>query len=721
VSVTPDQIPSLDDHAAVAGMGVDPNAPDNAGQTFGAAKPKKDAEPKKHQKILRRQVMASDRLREKRNSDYQKNVNYRIGKPFDTDPERDEIVVNADWSRTKDKTAKLAVQIPKMTLEARAPQWEDPRPMVQSVINFELQHEIKAHVTIEECLADIINAAGFGAYHISYEAGFVSKDVPAVDVEARTSVDDILALAKQYPEGVPTTPVKTPVYQKIDWNRISPRDFLSPVDFKGSNWGKAPWLGYKDRLPRVELERRAWITAEDDLEVTTAQTDRTVNETNEDGDHDLAESLVEFLVVYYRPHLFRADKSDCRELWRIIWVTGKDEPVKDEPFASQVYSSKTNEWVGVTTFPIKPCTLTYISDESLPPSDSEMGRPQVRELNRSRSQMLQQRDRSLPLRWADVTTVDEEVLAQLRLGVIQDFIPTQGPGGNSFGEIARANYPRESFEFMRIYAGDLDESWSSGSNQMGFNAPGDQTAEEARIVQGNASVSLEHQRAKVLAWILEGAETTLDFMQVHYTLPKYVPFAPPGSEQKLARWTQQDVPGKYLFSARPDGAVRIDANQKKVESLNLYKLVRRDELVDPRPLLSDVFETHVKDPAQMVPPPKPPEPPPPMKPPTLSFKGEDMANPLAVALLLKTTGVMPEDIQAARMLMAECGIPVPPTLTVPDKPAPPPPPGAPPAGGPPQENGQSAPHLGLPEQVQPIDQRYERNPEANAQSADNQL
>jgi hypothetical protein len=513
--------------------------------------------------------------------------------------------------------------------------------------------------------------------------------------------------------------VQRPIYQKYRWDRVSPANFLSPVNFKGENFDKAPALGFRGTMSRAEMVRRKWITEEDEIESISTNDGRTVNEENEDGQHQPEDDILEYTLMYYRPSEYLASKKDCREIWRMIWVGDKEAPVRDEPLPWQEYVPATREWVGVTKFPLRVCTLVYVSDTSLPPSDSEMGRPQVRELNRSRTQMMLQRDRSVPMRWVDTNLVDEDIIVQMRRAVVQDFIPTQGPGDRAFGEISRASYPRESFEFNNVLGTDLNQTWSSGPNQQGTDTVGSTTAAEAGIIQQNYSVNLKHQRAKVLEWILGGAEVTLDLMQMFQEIPKYVPFGAPGQEQSLALWTSKQVPGKYLFSARPDGAVDIDASQKRADSLNRYKLLRRDERCNPDELLLDVIESHGMSHKVLLPPAQPEAPKP--KPPTFSLNGDDLANPLAVALIMEAIpSITPDKIKAAKLVMSDCGIPVAPKFPMPPE-APDFAPELGPSPGPPLPNGQSHPHLGNPEQIQPTDQRFERNSESNAGNTGNQL
>lgn len=655
---------------------------------------------------LKAQVDAAVSANERELPNWQRNVDARKNKVLDTEPESDMVTVPADWSRTKNKIAQLFFQVPKVTLFPRAPQWRPMTPLTSAVLNFQLAKVIHAEEPVEEALGDAINAAGVGIIYISYEAEFKPKQVPAIDLAARTT-DELVSAVTQGGGQVPMQTVQQPLYQRIEWNAVDPSDFLYPQTFTKISWRKAPWLGHRFRLSRAEAVRKGWI--KDDDRAGSAENTKSVNsKSDERGSRD-DDGSIACTRVFYRPAFFESKEIDCRKIKVIVWAEGTDDPSKPvlhEDFKWQKYVPETRDWVGMTDFPLKPVTLTHISGQAVPPSDTEMARGTVRELNRSRSQMIQQREYSKPIRWYDVNMVDEDIVEQMRRGTWQDMIPTQGPGDRVIGEVARASYPRETWDFDQVFNHDLDEVWAQGPNQGGFEASGTTSATEAEITQKNFSVGIEHQRAKTLKWFLECAEGTLDLIQMFFEDEQFVPFTKQGGEQVLVGWDKDRVPGKYVFEARPDAAVRLDVSQKKANILNLYKLIRQDPRVNPDYILGQLFEANDLDPSEAFAPPAKPEEPKP-KPATFSFKGDDLANPMAVALIQKVTPIESQEIQAARLLMADCGIPVAPAAIVPDTTHVD---AGPPAGdaqGPP--NGQSAPHPGITSEVTPLNRRYEQN------------
>jgi hypothetical protein len=198
----------------------------------------------------------------------------------------------------------------------------------------------------------------------------------------------------------------------------------------------------------AEAIRRKWVDEDYENECSD-KLESMSSDTDQDPDAEPVGKYVKFAQIFYKKSVIDPKEKDPRKLGMVVMIEGKDKPAVDEDLRWQAYDPQSRTWGGLTSFPLKVLTLVYVSDEDVPPSDSEIGRPQVKELNKSRTQMLQQRDRSAPMRWFDVNMVDEAIADQMEHGTYQGMIPMNGPGNNAIGEVARANYPRETFQFSR--------------------------------------------------------------------------------------------------------------------------------------------------------------------------------------------------------------------------------------------------------------------------------
>jgi hypothetical protein len=311
--------------------------------------------------------------------------------------------------------------------------------------------------------------------------------------------------------------------------------------------------------------------------------------------------------------------------------------------------------VGVRRYPIRPLTKVFVPGRPIPPSDVTITRPQVKEMEKSRTLQMVQRERSLPLRWYDVNMVDEETESLLIEGRVQAMIPFNGPATNAIGEIARATYPRESFEFDRVLNQELSEAWAIGPSQMGQPAPGETTAAEVRESSAAAGTRLDYDRAKVLRWFVEACEVLFGLMQLYADQTDYAEMVGPEGASSLVAWNKDHLKGWYALEARPDSALRLDAAADRQQALNLFQLLGNDPFVDRRMLLQEVLRTHNLNDGKILKP-QPPEPQP--EKPSLSFRfsGEDLdptrPSALMVYDLLEQSGMKlnPQVVAQARDL-----------------------------------------------------------------------
>lgn len=699
---------------------------------------------------------------------WQDSVSYRRAKPFKSIPPEDTVNVPADWSRSLNKQSQLFYQLPEVLLKARRPEWAATTAVFASALNFELKERVHAEHMMNECLSDLINAAGIMICKVGYEGSFeqqpfsakppdeqiagqtpqlqtlqaspisdqqtveqgedgtaqpenadTGEDGGGTDTGVADSSDAAVTSGEENPSE-PTIPYA--IYESYYARRISPLHFIWPIDFHGSNWQEAPFLGWEGYMQVAVAKRLGWV--DDSVEGVQIEDDNwlLIREFNELKPSD---RYIKFIELFIKPYFYDPTDKDPRHIKRVVLIEGgqKDSEkakVVDEDFQWQRKDPTTNRWVGMTDFPIKVATIAHVSDMAIPPSDSEIGRPQVRELIRSRSQMIRQRDHSLALRWFDVNQVDPEIADRLRKGKWQDIIPMNGSGEHAIGEVARAAFPQENWQFEKIIHADLDEAWSMSANQQGNATPGDQTAAETNTMQSNADVRLDFQRQWVLRFFVEVAMGVGQLMQLFADQTEWTYVVGPNNVPVLQQWDKTKIQGEYLFTTKPDSQLRVDVSQQRTESLNLYKLLRKDPLIDPKELVSQVLELHGLDPTKMIVPPQGPPPDQPKM--AYTFKGTDLSNPFIVALIQKVpNAVTPQDIAAAKQIIASAGAVAPPTPGIPGAGGPPtlgqPP--VPGAGGPPPPQGLPGatppalppmpPHPGPPPVVQPLNRRYDEH------------
>lgn len=552
--------------------------------------------------------------------------------------------INKDYPRVKGKLSQLFFRVPEVQAIPRHVQFAPAAPLVAAATNQVLMREMRVASVVDEVLTDILSAAGVGAVVVGYHAVTETVETPVEDLSMAPAVVSEGMVASGM---VPTQKVEVPIHEEYYCDRISPADLLYPASFRSSDWDRAPWLGYRFEMPVEEARRRYKLPKEFAGKRPNRQR-LLYDDLTSDVDTD---EVVVGYVIWYRAYLYDRKVKHPQHLRRLVIVDGvEDGPVVHEDSPYQRWDGK--KWLGMTWFPVRPLTLTYVPDTSSAPSDAQITRPQVDELIRSRTLMMAQKERSLPLRWYDMHQVDEEAAEVLRTGWLQSWLPLNGPGERILGEVARANYPRENFEFDNVISRDLDEAWSMSPNQVGSDTVGETTATEAKAMQTAVSTRLDYERNKVLRWFVSVADSALALIQLFHDDEAWVEVIGQDGLRRMQAWDRAKVQGEFAFEIRPDGALRIDAQQERVDARNLYQFLRQDPMVESTRLLESVIRTHNLDPGTLIKQ-KPPEKAPDSPNISYRFSGDDL-NPINPAFpiivsILNTAGIQidPKIIQAA--------------------------------------------------------------------------
>lgn len=607
------------------------------------------------------------------------SVLFRKGQPFGSVMDEDRVNVNQDWSKTKSKHSNLFSQIPRVNLLPKHPAFAPAVPVFSKLLNDTLTKE-KVGVAMDEAVIDCINASGIGIVVVGYERLTEPQEVPERDLsQLHPDVAKQLIATKQ----VKMVTVQKTTSKRFPITRISPSDFLWPVEFTGSDFDQAPWIGRTGSLTWVEAVHEFGLT--DDIKSRVVNGGKPLGETiNQDPQRVEDAGMVEFDEIYFWNYKYDPNEKYFDAIHRLVFITGIDKPVVDEPWKGQQFDPQTGTYIGACEFPIRVLTLTYISDDAIPPSDSEIGRPQVLELIKSRSQMVMQRERSLPLRWHNVNFIDPVIEDAIMHGTWQGSIPVNGDGNRVIGEVARASYPRENMEFDRIAKMDLDEAWQTSANQVGSTNSGQRSASEVNIVQQNFQTRVGYERARVGSFFVGISRVLAGYLSL------YGDFTVVGQDQLQimdAAWDRKKISQGYVYDIFPDSTVLLDSNQHIQRLMGIVNMLGKSGLLDLEPIVTKIITLSGEDPTTMLKQPTPP----PTAPIGISIKlaDTDLTNPIALAFLMKSgQAPNPQELAAAVELLkaaqgAQQGLNAPPPLI---------PGGLPPPGGmPPPGNSQAAP------------------------------
>jgi hypothetical protein len=636
-------------------------------------------------------------------SHWRTNVDYRVQKPFggigDSDQTQDRIAVPEDWSRTKQKTAQLSFNTPKVVAEATRPEWQGIEDVVTTAVNDVLTKQCKASYMLDEVLADVINASGLMASVIGIEVRTEQFPVPGppvpgppISVPHPTVPGQTLAMPGPPVPG-PAVPTQRKTYQRITWERISTASLLWPSEFTGSNWEEASWLAYES-YPTLESAKKRWPGKLDDVEPKTTRPKLlAANVDDQTLQNKESSETVKATTIWYYTERYDPTVHHPEHISKCVYVEGVDDPVEDGPTdwqewvpeilptpgtaavpptppgADPVTGQPTpgnpgspavppkpgvpGHFIGIRSLPVRVGTLVYVSDLATPPSDSQAARPQVRELIRSRSQMLRQRDHSIPIRWFDTNRLDPEVADKLRLGEWQDMIPVNGPGDRVIGEVARASYPRENFQFQQTISEDLDRTWALASNQIASPTATTRSKYELQTIETASQIRLEYEKERVNRYVAEGAAVIWGLMQLFFDQAMYVEIVGEDGATELVTLDAAHRAADFTFSYLTDSSERIDKGARFQNLLKMYNLMANSPNTRRIEIEKELWRLSGFDPQRFVVP-KPPSPMPDKPNVSYRFGGADLVNPLAVAVMLATgIQISPDEITAAALMIRD--------------------------------------------------------------------
>lgn len=576
---------------------------------------------------------------------------------------RDEgITVPTDFYFVEQKKSALFFQTPFVQAAGEMVETEQAAPYFQHVVNFELSSK-SANVkrTVDECLTDVLVSMGIGPSIIGYERVTATvqmptgRMVPQTDPTGQPIVDPVSGQPAMTPALDPTTgqpetqPVDQTVWDRFFWEHFSPAQLLIPAGWLSTDYDAAPWLGREKDLDPEQIGDKFKVSTHS--LGTPASTEDTMAP---EADREYLQRGGLLVEVWYRARLY--DPTAPQELYRrLVLVSLKDKgrakggqwlPVIHEDCLYQDFDPNGKLMNDFRGNPIHPLTIRRVTDTAYPPSDCEIARQTADELSVSRSQMLKQRNRNVPVRAFNKLKVPPDIIKRLQRGDQQALIPWEGPVlDQDFRALGQSAFPNENFAFNNIINQDLQLIWGMGPNNLGVTNSGDRSATELTIADRSSDARVNADRVAVLEWFQMGVQNKFaPLLQKFGDDARMLEILGPDGRTKIATWNKQQIQGRYAFTLAPDSSQRIDQTERANLGIRRFNLTANSPYVDQRENVMELFRDLGKDPSRFVPPPQPPAPPPPEKPKIqLSFKGDDL-NPLMpqylnVIKVLEATGV----------------------------------------------------------------------------------
>ena len=476
--------------------------------------------------------------------------------------------------------------------------------------------EANALNTVQKAIKDCLVTAGVGATKICYEVAMESIPTPP-------QLGAVLGLQQDT--------IDRPVDEQWKWLRIPSKKLRIPADFASTDFDDAPWLAWEFRMP-LSLGRRLLNIPEDFHGV--AGRDEKLFELTPNQRETSSIPYIDGVEIWYYAHIVDDDVINPKVIRRHVLIEGIDEFVEktpENPYQTLLPNGRlsADSMIG---YPIHVLAIRDVPDSAYVPSDATMTRPLVRELNKFRTQQVQERDANLPRVGYDSEKVPPDVIRRIEEGTVGTMIPfppdsLAGGMQTVMAQITQGNQTRGSYVANDYIQRDLEKTLGIDAIGSGVKDSQSATATEIQFVDRQRNVRLDRERRAVLSWYLKGVQK-FSALVCRYMTPEYAtPYIGQQAAQAWASWDKKTWDGRFVFEAKPDSQIKLDAAAERKFALDLYQFLARDPNVNRTVLLRQLLEKANLDPSEVLVPQVPPKPDIPNI--GFTFKGDDLIAPQA--------------------------------------------------------------------------------------------
>ena len=598
--------------------------------------------------------------------EWQQNIDQYNGKPLSTRPTKDWVNPNTDFADVEQKKSQLFFQTPEVHCIPREPLANGHEQTIlikQAVLNDKLgPNGVDAKRMMDKVIFDCLCPSGWGATKIGYDV--TTKPVETAMPDPQT--------------GLPTSQtVDVPVYEEYFWKHFSPKKLLIPEDFYDNEYDDAAWIGMEFSLPLISAKRKYHLPEdfEPGKDVDPSVFKQSVEPESTDD--------VTGVEIWYKASL--EDETVFHPMWqrKLVLIDGlRDQPAShvDSPYQTLDQRGRltADSMIG---YPIHVGTVRDLTDSAYIRSDCSMTRDLVDQLAKFLTTQVQQRDTAIPLRLVDESIVTKPVMDKITSGEYGSFIPLPAGSLNPppIVEMSRAQYPRENFEAQNRIERQLAKTLALDSNQQGAQTDSSRTATELTLVQNGSNVRLKAERNRMIAYYLAGVRKFDSLLQRFATQQDVIQVVGPEGEAQFFAWDNKTIAGRFAYAIKPDSGLDVDEATARKQALDTYNFLGKDPLVNRDYLIQELAPALHLDPLKLkAPPPPPPKPEKPSI--SFAFSGDDLLNPIAVAVMVEGgIAITAQMIRAAHdLIQTGTGVPPPPESPAPGVPGMPPAPAAPP-------------------------------------------
>lgn len=496
---------------------------------------------------------------------WKRYIEYLEGIYYDTPDDSDQIAVNLVFPMVRVIIPSIYSKNPDVLVYSRrGDELKDQADAMAKYLRYtvkemELKEEIKLCILDAICTGHGWMKQGFDTY---FEGGDYEKDPTSIGEKVVSFVKSVLG-AEDYEsteEDYAIRPNEKIVAEKPWALRVSPFNMFLPAYW--TNLKTVPWLAEQIIMPLQDVKDNPRFKNTKDLKpssgVRELLTNSPITANSADGTDE------EYVILY--------EVWDRRE--NCIHVLAKDH--------EKELDYKENEYDMLdSTLPYTMLRFNETPDKIYPQSDIEPIEPQLRELNKIRTQMSNHRKRFNRRYLYKEGAFTDESIAKLESGEDGTMAPVEGEENidAAFKPVQDAPLSNDVYQGEIRVKDDITNISGITDYQRGSIAQGAKTATEASIVEGQSRNRTEERLDCVNTFALRIIRNLAMMSQKFLEVEDVIPIL--GEEQAVTGWMKLDrdtIQGEFLYEIVYGSTVPISKEVERNQFLQLYGLTNQDPM-----------------------------------------------------------------------------------------------------------------------------------------------
>lgn len=547
--------------------------------------------------------------KEKYDDTWKRLVDLYRGKQLSGLSKDDRIVINIVFSTVNVIVPSIAVNDPKITVNARTPEQDANAGVAEAAVNYWWRHYDWKH-EIKRTVKDSITI-GHGWVKVGWKYSEKATPVPQEQQQAQYAELQAQADAAAYanPAIAAELPSDEDIYAMLDtheWQpdvdcpfveRVSPFDIF--IDPEATDPADLKWIAQRIVMPieAVKADKRYDQAARNELKADMATNARWRDENTTKSQSDTTNDDIKRVTIW--------------EYWDI----------QHEFYC--VYSE------GAKRFLLKPTDFPYpfghpffflpnyeVTDQFYPIGDVEQIEPIQYELNGVRSDMMNHRKRYQRAYVYLRDKFQHDAISILTSSEDGRMVPVEGDEdlNRLIMPIPQQSLDPQMYNYSEVIESDLELVSGVTEFQRGSAPETRRTATEAQMLNNATNARVSDKLAQVETFMADVAEAIIQLAQMYMHQDEAAKIVGQNGEVTWQTFAPDEIQGEFDFTVEAGSTQPKDENFKRQQALELFQAMQPflGEVIDPKAMVTYVLREayDIKDPSAFFPQ-QPAGPPPP--------------------------------------------------------------------------------------------------------------